>query len=188
MLGLPIDISKAVNLSLAGEVFTDREPWILKNLNCFNSYCEKLKIEAEKLTASKALSGFEDNYPYSSYSILFFFKDNNDFLNKDYKIGEAFNGIAVAISRLGPCYTMWEETRDPSGLTSFLLEIDRFSNQSINTLANKLDKFFHMHLTKLNKEDLVYPLTQEQAKYLDIGNNLHEPPYKNFDAFFHWYD
>lgn len=106
-------------------------------------------------------------------------------------IWTSYTGLVVLVCRLGPAFCLMEGERSwtsgdtqASYLPSFEL-LDELRSDAVRELAGIAERFLvAAGYTRLRKADVSAFLPSD----LELDTNLGDPPYREFDVLFHWYD
>lgn len=144
--------------------------------------------------ATGALSRIEwDHYGsgYASFIDAWFYKPTPDFKTSDRAVyGQAFQGLAVLLSRLSPYFVFMEGGQHwhPHGSSSYmpgLESVDEISSPAVLELAAQIQPLLESHgLQRLYRSELSTLLPAE----IHVPTILNQGPLTEFDALFYWED
>lgn len=176
-----------------------KDPWIWERLpaapggrkpGC--SFYPGLLRELKKKLGAKSKIDFDSHHQgFASYVDAWFYRDNDDFRDRQLGGKNCFAGLAVTLWRFGPYYILGEYTKSwgartgTSGLPSFE-GIDRFPTPAVRELSTVAEnKLAEGGLVRLHRSQLATPLPEF---YRGIPSNLRDGEPRLFDAIFFWND
>lgn len=141
-----------------------------------------------KTTGSTSRAEF-DHYGsgYASFVDAWLFKDEPAFRKR----AQHFTGLTILLCRLAPYFCifegekMWSEGGSGASYLPAYSMIDAFRTDAVLQLASEAERsLIGLGWRRLRKEDI----SQEVPPSIRIPTNLTDPPYREFDALFHWED
>ena len=176
-----------------------KDPWIWERLPAapggrkpgYSFYPGLLRELEKKLRAKSKIDVDSHGQGFASYVDAWFYRDHDDFRDRQLGGENCFAGLAVTLWRFGPYYILgeytkaWEARTGSSGLPSFE-GIDRFPTPAVRALSTVAENTLaEGGLVRLHKSQLAIPLPE---RYRGIPSNLRDGEPRLFDAVFYWLD
>ncbi len=172
-----------------GETVSNRSPWSDGERKVDSFYRGVVaKIEREQRCRSRnEWSHYGSGY--ASFVEAWFYRDDEDFRRPHEPKGQSFVGLAVLLSRLSEFYVLGRGEKSWSKTTagSFLPElafVDRLTDLPADFVQGVEHTLSACGLVRLRREQL----EAELPSATEVPTILADPPYRFFDALFHWED
>lgn len=181
-----------LNKLLHGQSISDQLPWASNDeeeiVRFYRSICDDL---CREFFLSSEIEWEDYGSGYASYIDAWFYRDNDRFNVSSNPECRGFTGLFVLFSRLSPYFVVGEGAKSwnvegggRSYLPSFEL-VDDFTHQPVADLFRELEpRLTQRGLVRLCKDDLGELLPENSR----VPTILCDPPYRAFDALFHWAD
>lgn len=127
---------------------------------------------------------------YASYIDAWFYRDNEKFKKSSKPEYIECTGLVILFSKLSPYFVAGEASKSwhTKGGSSYLPAyelVDKFTSQEVIELLKEVEPYLlKQGLVRLHKDDLSQELPSERR----VPTILCDPPYRVFDALFHWED
>jgi len=177
---------------LHGQSISDQSPWSSNDkkeiVRFYRAICEEL---CREFLLSSEIEWEDYGSGYASYIDAWFYRDDDRFKVSSNPENHQYTGLVVLFSLLSPYFVVGEDSKSwhvngsaRSYLPSFEL-VDDFTNQPVADLFRELEpRLIQRGLIRLCKDDLRQLLPENSP----VPTILSDPPYRAFDALFHWAD
>jgi hypothetical protein len=182
-----------LNKLLHGRSISDQSPWSSNDkeeiAHFYRAICEDL---CREFLLSSEIEWEDYGSGYASYIDAWFYRDDDRFKVSSSPENRQYTGLVVLFSRLSPYFVVGEDSKSwhvngssgGSYLPSFEL-VDDFTHQPVADLFGELEpRLVQRGLIRLRKDDL----EQRLPENIRVPTILSDPPYRTFDALFHWED
>lgn len=177
---------------LNGQNISDQSPWSSNDekeiVRFYRAICEDL---CREFVLSSKIEWGHYGSGYASYIDAWFYRDNDQFKISSSPEIRQYSGLVVLFSRLSPYFVVGEGIKSwniNGGGTSYLPAfemVDHFTHQPVADLLREMEpRLLQRGLVRLCKDDLKKLLPENSR----VPTILGDPPYRAFDALFHWAD
>lgn len=177
---------------LHGQCISDQSPWSSNDkeeiVRFYKAICEDL---CREFVFSSEIEWEDYGSGYASYIDAWFYRDNDQFKVSSSPECRQYTGLFVLFSRLSPYFVVGEGIKSwniNGGARSYLPSfemVDHFTYQPVADLFGELEpRLIQRGLVRLWKDDLGQLLPEN----IRVPTILCDPPYRAFDALFHWED